>query len=116
MKPRNSTAPSAICSRETRTLGRQANKSAVNATHPHNNSSHRSLLGVMEDHADRMPPAGTKPADAVAHIDTIGAARPPHRADMHSKGDAVTLAKRHDLGARLHARALFGQHELAAFE
>src|SRR5579863_8861370 len=59
--------------------------------HPHNNSS----FGVMEDHADRMTAAGAKPAYAVAHIDTIGAARPLHRADLHSKRHAVTLAKRH---------------------
>jgi hypothetical protein len=35
----------------------------------------------------------------------------PHRED-----DAVAAPERHHLRARLHARALFGEHELAARE
>src|SRR6185295_16397541 len=35
---------------------------------------------------------------------------------MHGKDHAISLTQRHDLGTRLHARPLLGQHELAARE
>ena len=35
---------------------------------------------------------------------------------MDREDDGIALAQRHDLGARLHARALLGQHEFAAGE
>ena len=57
-----------------------------------------------------------KPAHAMAHVDAIGAARALHRAVMHREYDAVASAQRHDFGARLHARALLSEHELAAGE
>ena len=55
-------------------------------------------------------------ADAVAHVDAVDAARALHRPVMHRKDHAFALAQRHDLHARLHARPLLGQHELAAGE
>ena len=47
-------------------------------------------------------------------VDAVGAARPLHRPFAHREDHAVALAEAHDLGARLHARPLLGQHELAA--
>ena len=52
----------------------------------------------------------------MAHVDAIGAARALHRPLAHREDDPVALAERHHLGARLHARPLLGQHELAAGE
>ena len=52
----------------------------------------------------------------MAHVDAIDAARALHRAVMHREDHRIALRERHDLGARLHARALLGQHELAAGE
>ena len=73
--------------------------------------------GVVEDfHAQREALAAFDPAHAVAQIDLIGSPRPPHRPLAHGEDDAVALRKRRDLRARLHARPLLGQHELAAGE
>jgi hypothetical protein len=52
----------------------------------------------------------------MAHVDAIGAARTLHRPLAHREDDPVALAQAHDLGARLHARPLLGQYELAAGE
>ena len=70
----------------------------------------------MKNHTDGMTVAGTEPADAMAQVNAIEPARPLHRTVVHGKGDRIALAERHHLGARLHARALFGQHEFAAVE
>src|SRR6185295_10235371 len=76
----------------------------------------RRSFRIMEDHAQGMPAAGPQPAHAMPHVYTIGAARPLHRSVMHGENDSIALPKRHDFGARLHARPLFGEHELAARE
>ena len=46
--------------------------------------------------------------------DAIGPARSLNRTLAHGEDHPVALPQAHDLGARLHARALLGQHELAA--
>ena len=70
----------------------------------------------MEDDAQRKR-SPAEPADAVAHGDAIGAARALHRAARaRRRSRRRPGARRHDLGARLHARPLLGQHELAACE
>ena len=70
----------------------------------------------MKDDADGVAPAGAQTADAVAQVDTVRAARALHRAMMHGEGDRVALSERDNLGTRLHARPLLGEHELAALE
>src|SRR5689334_22482678 len=52
----------------------------------------------------------------MSHVDAIESARALRRPNMHRKGHAVALAKRHDLSPRLHAWTLFGQHEFATGE
>ena len=61
-----------------------------------------------------MAAAGTQAADAVAQVDAIAAAGTAHRPVMHCEYRGIAAAERHDLGARLHARPLFGEHEFAA--
>src|SRR5215468_3673261 len=70
----------------------------------------------MEDDAERMAPPAAQTADAMAQLDAIAAARAAHRAMVNGKGDGIALAERHDLDPALHARALLGQHKLAAGE
>src|SRR5438552_19087963 len=60
-----------------------------------------------------MAMAGADAADAVSQINAVEPARPLHRAMVHGKGDRIALAERHYFRPRLHARALFGQYELA---
>jgi hypothetical protein len=74
------------------------------------------LLSVVEDDAQRVPPAGTQPAHAVPHIDAIGAPRSAHRAMMNGKGHCISLPQWNDFDARLQSRPLLGQHEVAASE
>ena len=76
----------------------------------------RLSLRVVEDDAERVAVAGAHAAHAVAHVDAVDAARALHRAVVHREDHRLALPQRHDLGARLHARALLGQHELAAGE
>src|SRR3984885_3876122 len=52
----------------------------------------------------------------MAQIDAISPARPFHGPLAHREDDAVALRERRDLRARLHARPLLGQYELAAGE
>ena len=52
----------------------------------------------MEDHAHGMAVTGPDPADAVAQINQVEAARPPHRPVMHSKHLRVALAPRSQIG------------------
>src|SRR6185437_16962081 len=73
-------------------------------------------FGIMEDHADGVTAAGTQAAHAMPEVDAIGAARAMHRAVMHGERNRVSLLERNHLGARLHARTLLGQHELATLE
>ena len=71
---------------------------------------------VVKDDSEGEAFAASDPAHAVAQIDAIGPARPLHGAVAHGEDDPVALRKRRDLRARLHARALLGQHEFAAAE
>jgi hypothetical protein len=73
-------------------------------------------LRVVKDDAQGMAMAGADPADAMAQINAVEAARPLHRPVMHSKSHRVALSERHHFGPRLHARPLLGQHEFAATE
>src|SRR6187431_1019432 len=75
-KPRSSTAPSAIASREGRTSGTLSNRSAVNTL---SLTQGTKLLGIVKDHAHGMTVAGAEPADAMAQINAVEAARPLHR-------------------------------------
>src|SRR5262245_43424680 len=63
-------------------------------------------LPVVKNDAGGVALARAQAADAVAHGDAIDAARALHRPVMHRKDHALPLRKRHDLGARLHARPL----------
>src|SRR5262245_9320473 len=47
-------------------------------------------------------------------IDAIGPFRALHWPIVDGKGDSIALPQRRYLGPALHARALLGQHELAA--
>src|SRR6185369_2659303 len=60
--------------------------------------------------------AGTDAADAMAQVDAVVALGAADRPVVHGKGDCIAPAERHDFDAALHARALLGQHELAAGE
>jgi len=70
----------------------------------------------VKDHAERVAPAAPYPANAVAHLDAILTARTAHGAVVHREHDGIALRQRHHLCARLHAGALLGEHEFAAFE
>jgi hypothetical protein len=59
--------------------------------------------------------AGAQAADAVPEVDAVVALRASHRLVVNREGDRITLSKRNDLGAALHAR-LFGQDELPSRE
>ena len=72
--------------------------------------------GVVKDHSQRVAVTGAQATDPVAHVDAEAAARPPHRPMMHREDHALALRKRHDLGARLHARPLLRENEFASGE
>src|SRR5215831_19872296 len=91
MKPRSSTAPSAISSRDGCASATLSNRSAVNGY----------SFGIVKDHTQRMAMAGPDPTDAMAQINAISAACPLHRAVMHGKGDRIALCQRNHLGAGL---------------
>jgi hypothetical protein len=69
---------------------------------------------VLEDDPKRVSAPRPHAADAVTQVHPIGAARAIYRPVMHSEHDCIALVKRHHLCARLHARPLLGQDELAA--
>ena len=70
----------------------------------------------MEDNPHGVALAGANPADTVAQTHSIGAPCTLNRSMMHGKCDSVTLREWHNLGASLHARALFRQNKFAASE
>jgi hypothetical protein len=70
-------------------------------------------LGIVEDDAERVALAGADPADTVAHGDAIHTTRSLYRPMMDREHHAVSLTEWHHLGARLPARSLLGEHELA---
>ena len=74
------------------------------------------LYGIVEDDADRLALPGAHPAHTMAQVDTIPAFRALHWPMMHREDDAVSLAERHYLSARLHTRSLLREHEFAARE
>jgi hypothetical protein len=63
-----------------------------------------------------MPATGADPADPMAQTHSIGSPRTLNRSMMYGEGDGVTLRERHNLGASLHARALFRQNKFASSE
>ena len=71
---------------------------------------------VVKDDAQRLAVARPDPAHPVAQVDTIVAACASHGPMADRKDDAITLVERHHLDARLHARPLLRQHELATGE
>jgi len=71
---------------------------------------------VVEDDPDCVAHTGADAADTVAKIHAVVALRAPDWPVMDGEGHRITLLQRYDLGAALHARALFGQHELATGE
>src|SRR5437868_10066901 len=52
----------------------------------------------------------------MTEIYSINAARTLDRPVVHREDNAVSLAQRHHLRTRLHARPLLGHHELASME
>ena len=72
--------------------------------------------GVMKDDSERMAMARAQLADAMAQFDVIGTARALHRPAVDREHHCIALRQRHHRRARLHARALLGQDELAAVE
>jgi hypothetical protein len=68
----------------------------------------------MEDDADGVAHSGADTADAMPEIDPALAAL--NGPIMDGERHGVALAQRNDLGAALHPRPLFGQHELTARE
>ena len=71
---------------------------------------------VVEDDAQRVPAAAAHPAHAMAQAHAVAAARAAHRPLVDGEHHGIALAQRHHLDPRLLARALLGQHELAAGE
>src|SRR5579883_595686 len=74
------------------------------------------LPRVVEDDAEGEAPARADAAHPVAEIDAVEAARAAHGAVMHREDHRLALRERHHLGARLHARPLLDEEELAAGE
>jgi len=72
--------------------------------------------GIVEDDPERMAMAGAQRADAVAEIDAIGAAHALHRPAVDREHHRIAFLQRHHRRARLHSRALLGQHEFAPFK
>jgi hypothetical protein len=68
----------------------------------------------MKDYADCMTVTRADVAYTVPEIDAVHAARALHWAVMDGENNRVTLPKWYDFWPRLHARALFCQHEFAA--
>src|SRR5207249_2476614 len=81
---------------------------------PRGRRSRVSSLGVVEDDAEAQALAGGHPADAVAHGHAVGAARAHHRPVAVREDDRLAALEDDDLGARLRARPLLDEQELAA--
>jgi len=74
------------------------------------------LLRVVEDDPHGVTLTRTHLADPMAHIGPIGAASALHWTGVNRESHSITLLERHDFRARLHARALLGEHKFAALE
>ena len=70
----------------------------------------------MKNDADRVAAPRPETADAVAKVDAVDASRSLHRTVTDGEDDGIPLFERDDFGPGLHARALFGQDELASGE
>jgi len=71
---------------------------------------------VVEDDPERVTASGAQPANPVAQIDAISALCALNGPVMHGENHSIPLPQRHNFRARLHARALLGEHKLAAGE
>ena len=74
------------------------------------------LRRIVEDEPEGMPHTGTDAAYPMAEVHTVAALRALHRPVMDREGYGITLPKRHDLDAALHAGPLFSQDELSTCE
>ena len=74
------------------------------------------LCRVVENDADCMTAPRPDPADAVAQVNAIRAARTLHRPVVNRENNAVSLTKRHHHRPALHARALLRHDELTTGE
>ncbi len=70
----------------------------------------------MENDAGRKALPRAQAADAMPEVDAIDAACADNRTCMSGENHGFPLTQRDDLGARLHARALFRHDEFAAHE
>src|ERR1044072_9862155 len=88
---------------------------SASAPWPRRSASSRDLsAGVVEDDADRVPLARSDAADSMPQVDPVVTPRTSDRPMMHGENHGVTLTKRHDLRARLHAWPLLGEDGSAA--
>ena len=71
---------------------------------------------VVEDDPDGVPHARADAAHTMAEVHAVVALRALHWPVMDGEGHRITLPKRDDLSAALHARPLLGQDELTAGE
>jgi hypothetical protein len=99
---RASSAPSRVCSDKIK-----AGNGAADPVLAFKSKSN-TLGRVVEYDADCVPHAAADAAHAVAEVHAVVALRALHRPVMHSEGHSITLPKRHDLDATLHARPLLG--------
>lgn len=71
---------------------------------------------IVENNPQRQAPARPDGRNPVPHLRPVDPPGARHRALVHREGDGVALVERNDMGARLHPRALFGQHEFPALK
>ena len=74
------------------------------------------LRGIVKDDAKREALARAQRAHAVPHRNAVVASNAAHRAVIDGEYGEVALRERQHRRARLHARALLGQHQFAAIE
>src|SRR5688572_5281210 len=72
--------------------------------------------GVVKDDPERRSLARPDRADAVTHVGRVPAANALHRPVRYGEDHGVALADGDHRAARLHARPLLGEQELAALE
>jgi hypothetical protein len=66
------------------------------------------LRSIMKDDTHRVAVARANPAYAVAQVHSIGSPGTLNRPLMNGERNGIALRQRHNLGARLHPRTLFG--------
>jgi hypothetical protein len=76
----------------------------------------KTLLGIVEDYAYRLPLPASDTTDTVPQIHTICSFRAFDWAIMDGEDYCITLSQRHHLRTRLHSWPLLCQHELTARE